>query len=437
MFFRFETALGVPIPYWDPTIDNEMPMPTESIVWSSKYFGSGRGIVMDGPFAGSETPTGPLIRDIGNDGMLFSKSNLQRLLRNRFNREISEPTYDQLGSLEGQHNMVHFWIGGHTNEFEMASYDPLFWNLHAYVDLVWEVFRNMQEQRGVNPHTDIINSMQWDQNPYRPAIGLRGLTLLDGYSSRYRTMVTHGVVPRCPDCGNSPDMFCVRPRWVCSSIPGGYRPTQPGPINPVRLASVFSRRRVGGFMRRRRGKRSLPTKKNQLQYWQSDYKMDISDYAFLSVKVIRTQHNGRFSNQVSTITPHGTQIVSPYCLQHQNNLHNNIIYVQADGLNYHGRYKDFKVSNRSSVITVGVQRPGPNMPTESLISAYDKCGRICRPYCLISSIPSPVYKQCSGAIRITLDEPLMFASFHDESEIYTYDNRQRNENLPLIFHCNF
>lgn len=408
-------------------------MPTESIVWSNKYFGTGRGIVMDGPFAGSETPTGPLMRDIGNDGMLFSKRNLQQILRRRFNREIFEPSYDQMASLEGQHNMVHFWIGGHTNEFEMASYDPLFWNLHAYVDLVWEVFRGLQRQKGVNPHTDIVNSVMWEQNPNRPANGLRGLTLLDGYSSRYRSMVTHGAMPRCPDCGNSPDMFCIRPRWVCSSVPGGNRRTQVGPTNPMRLASVFSRRPRGRFQRRRRGKRSLPLNRKQLESLEKKYKIDASGYAFISVKVIRKKQQRVIPNQVKN----ASQTVSPYCLEHQNNLHNNIIYVQADGLNYKGKYKDYSVVNDSSVVTIGVQKPTTKFVSESYISAYDRCGRVCLPNCLIKSTLSPVYKTCSGAIRITAEEPTMFVSFQYESEMHKLDTSQMDHILPMIFHCDF
>jgi hypothetical protein len=66
LYYRFETAVGIPVPYWDSTICFEMEDPVESEVWTEDYFGNGFGQVESGPFSGFSTPIGPLIRNIGS-----------------------------------------------------------------------------------------------------------------------------------------------------------------------------------------------------------------------------------------------------------------------------------------------------------------------------------------------------------------------------------
>jgi hypothetical protein len=37
LYYRFETAVGIPVPYWDSTICFEMEDPVESEVWTEDY----------------------------------------------------------------------------------------------------------------------------------------------------------------------------------------------------------------------------------------------------------------------------------------------------------------------------------------------------------------------------------------------------------------
>ena len=61
-----ETACGVPIPYWDSTVDHDMADPTMSILWSDMFYGNGDGDVMTGPYQSVRTILGtPLERNIG------------------------------------------------------------------------------------------------------------------------------------------------------------------------------------------------------------------------------------------------------------------------------------------------------------------------------------------------------------------------------------
>ncbi|CAG2228895.1 unnamed protein product [Mytilus edulis] len=417
-----ETALRVPIPYWDPTIDGAMDDPTQSVVWTNKYFGNGNGPVVVGPFRHYYTPTGPLSRDIGSDGLLFSKENIQRLFRFRFNRDIFEPASlgDQMSTLEGQHNMVHFWIGGHMNEFEYAAYDPVFWNYHAYVDYVWENFRRLQVRRGVNPEMDIVRSWQQDADSF--AVGLQGLRIREGYSGRIAGMVTYESMPKCPECGNSADMFCRRD--VCVATSGSYRRNR---ISFPRR--VFNRGSFRNLFRRLRGKRSLISQFNGVK----DTSIELTDLAFVPVKVIRNRKEDITNYTSLNTTIETTQVVSQECIRHPETLHNNIIYAESDGLNYKGKYKDSAYVNQSAIIYIGAQKP-TNDTSKVFITAYDRCGRICVPNCLVKDSQPPIYKTCTGAIRITSQNPVMYVSFPYDSEL----QQQANTAIPPIeFHCTF
>uniref|UniRef100_A0AC35FDD3 Tyrosinase copper-binding domain-containing protein n=1 Tax=Panagrolaimus sp. PS1159 TaxID=55785 RepID=A0AC35FDD3_9BILA len=52
---QFEVALqrevpGVALPYWDSTIDNGLPDPSDSVLWTDELMGNGNGYVKTGPF---------------------------------------------------------------------------------------------------------------------------------------------------------------------------------------------------------------------------------------------------------------------------------------------------------------------------------------------------------------------------------------------------
>jgi hypothetical protein len=434
--FRFETALGVPIPYWDTTIDNALDDPTQSILWTSKYFGNGRGVVTTGPFRHFQTPTGLLFRTIGDDGMLLSKHGIQRILGRRWNSEIFEPSLDQMSTLEGQHNQAHFWIGGHSNDFELAAYDPLFWTFHAYVDFVWEVFRGLQRRRGINPELDIVESFNWEQAPNRPAFGLRGLTIRDGYSRRMAGMVSYAPMPKCPECGNSPDMQCHRGRKVCVSATHSFRRAQHNRLSPLRLSSVFNRGNAQ-MSSRRRGKRSISLLQDTFINNLKTDNIDITNYVFLKIRVIRTEQIEKEMKYLLNTTNHITQIANQECLQHPKSIPKNTIYVQSNGLNYFGRYKDSVKLHGTPSLYIGIQKPNGNY-SEAYISAYDRCGRICVPNCLVrNSRQHPVYKTCTGAIRATMKSPLMFLSFESSSGGRLPATSLSDTAIPIIFHCNW
>ncbi|XP_052093197.1 tyrosinase-like protein 1 [Mytilus californianus] len=214
-----ESALGTPIPYWDSAIDYEMEIPVQSILWTSRYFGNGYGMVTTGPFANFETPLGRLFRNIGSDGSLFNRPGINMLLSKLRLQQISEPMADENASVEGQHNGVHNWVDGVMNNLESSPHDPVFFCHHAFVDYIWELFRKQQLTRGIDPATDTFEQPAnvTFQAITEVAVGLRGYYNNDGYSNKIADMVKYEPHPQCPICASSQDLYCDGRKRVCVS----------------------------------------------------------------------------------------------------------------------------------------------------------------------------------------------------------------------------
>ncbi|WAR12283.1 TYRO-like protein [Mya arenaria] len=225
----FENALrqkipSVTVPYWDSTLDQPMFNPTRSVIFTNSFLGNPFGMVRTGPFAGWTTLSGPLIRNSGQSGQLFSSAQIARILSNVRVAQITEPNAHLNTSLEFLHNQVHIWIDGQMGSLETASHDPIFWMHHAYVDYVWELFRRNQRRFGIDPTTDypafVNNSMHMAAFP----MGLANFRNIDGMSEVFTSSIyTYETSPSCsqrmPDCG-SPYLRCVRRgfRPLCVSL---------------------------------------------------------------------------------------------------------------------------------------------------------------------------------------------------------------------------
>lgn len=88
------------------------------------------------------------------------------------------------------------------------------------------------------------------------------------------------------------------------------------------------------------------------------------------------------------------------------------VFVQSTGFSYRGQYLDYAVfDNRlpvsKSIVYVAVKNPNLGV-TRSYITAFDSCGRACRPRCLIRGSNPPAYRPCSGVVNISSRLPLMY-----------------------------
>ncbi|KAL4234428.1 hypothetical protein ACF0H5_006075 [Mactra antiquata] len=225
----FENALrekvpGVTVPYWDSSLDEAMPNPRQSILFTEQFLGNGFGMVTSGPFARWSTLSGPLIRNIGQSGRLFNRHDIARIVSSIRLAQITEPNAAVNSSLEFLHNQVHLWIDGQMGTLETAAHDPIFWLHHSYVDYVWELFRQNQRRLGVNPTTDYPSFVNNTMHSAMYPMGLAGLRNRDGLSDRFTSMIyRYEPSPTCSvqfqDCG-SPYLVCVvrNFRPTCMSV---------------------------------------------------------------------------------------------------------------------------------------------------------------------------------------------------------------------------
>ena len=74
-------------------------------------------------------------REPGSSGVpLPTSAEVDALLRIRDFQSFSD-------TLEGLHDRVHMWVGGHMGQIPYAAFDPVFWAHHTMVDRLWRVWQ--------------------------------------------------------------------------------------------------------------------------------------------------------------------------------------------------------------------------------------------------------------------------------------------------------
>ncbi|VDP12493.1 unnamed protein product [Soboliphyme baturini] len=246
---QFEIALRsydpqVSIPYWDSTLDQPLPNPAHSVLFSELFLGNAEGSLVTGPFRRWSTAFGePVERHCGRSGSLFSIADVAYVLR--------QSTYDQLtfcvdpffetvrirgclfkGGCDGRsfqmHGAVHEWVGGHMAIIPMSPNDPVFLLLHSFIDSVWELFRQsrqtpQQRESSYPPDASSCSDMHGANGQMLPFL----LRNIDGLSNSYTDQFyvydsLPSCSPRTPTC-RSPYVFCDVRQYVCVSkvVPGG------------------------------------------------------------------------------------------------------------------------------------------------------------------------------------------------------------------------
>ena len=108
-----------------------------------------------GPF-GNWTQINPEMvyeRNVGF-GPLYTWDDIGQILRRRRNEQILRPTFEPGADFEGIHGGPHAHVGGSMSRLNSAARDPIFYMHHAFVDMLWQEFRNRQRRFGINPATD-------------------------------------------------------------------------------------------------------------------------------------------------------------------------------------------------------------------------------------------------------------------------------------------
>jgi hypothetical protein len=238
IIYRFETACGVPVPYWDSTVDANMKDPIKSVVWTPKFFGNGIGKVTVGPFAHFSTPAGFLFRKIGASGMLMEREVIYNIWSKRHLSQISTPTAKHNSNAEGQHNNVHAWVNGVMGNIAISSFDPVFFCHHSMIDYVWEIFRIQQQATGINPENDLAKTKAKGHHPGDKS-GIEGFYNRDGYSHRTGKSSIYRLWGQCSYCDDNKYVYCDYKRGVCVSKGVNKKPITIGQLKAAdHLAAV-------------------------------------------------------------------------------------------------------------------------------------------------------------------------------------------------------
>ncbi|XP_069112914.1 uncharacterized protein [Argopecten irradians] len=483
-----EQALGIAIPYWDCRLDFYMPRPTESIVWTDAFFGPGFGEVRSGPFANWVTPTGtPLIRNIGSAGSLINEDMVANVMSRVDINDVTEPSAGPF-TFERIHNAPHVWIDGQMASSETTAYDPVFFVLHAFIDYLWSLFRHRQRLAGINPATAYPDSPDPRQGPGAQMIPFN-YRCIYGYSEFLERRVIYARPPRCPFCGGYAQ--CLQGRCVSIAVPGIARgpgqeisrftggqgiagPVFASPASDAGTASIGTKfqtdfhdsrnNRAKRHVQEVRKQHDLIASKDNSQInipYQNTFELNgkssIDLWAFVPVKIIFERppqlrfksypiQNGNVSRTHDMFMPstdpdtnQRQQALYKYCQVSGSGASK--VYVQTDGIDYSGRYKDYAVVDErqaisSSMTYVGVKNPMDGT-AEFYMNAYDSCGRVCRPQCLSSK----GYKPCSGAFRVTSSFPMMYGLTYDDAIKRNWMNggvlstEMNSAEIPVVFIC--
>ncbi|XP_033755241.1 putative tyrosinase-like protein tyr-3 [Pecten maximus] len=402
----YENALrqvvpGVTIPYWASSLDQELDTAeqTQSVIWSDLFFGNGDGFVTSGPYANWQTQSGPLIRNIGLIGELFSNDRIERILNRTRTSEITFPSGAPENRIEDAHDGVHIWVGGgngQMNDFNVAAQDPIFFSHHAFVDYLWEEFRQRQVQNGIDPSLDYPAQFGSPQQAPQAPMRFGNLRNINGYSNLITTNIyQYEASPTCrrqrPTCG-SDYLRCDTNRAIPRCI-------------SLRTDEVAQGAR---FKRHTRKAKSQPACSGYQRAVQNKYmctnQSDIREWSYIPVDIVYRRPpefvqyqsypvfngQGMINSDIYSPTSYvglasSLQIGNPAKYSECTDPHNNAgkVFIESNGLNHYGSYSEFvMVDNRLAISKttgyIAVKSPDSGM-TEVHVSAHDSCGRVCRP----------------------------------------------------------
>uniref|UniRef100_A0A0K0FIL8 Tyrosinase_Cu-bd domain-containing protein n=1 Tax=Strongyloides venezuelensis TaxID=75913 RepID=A0A0K0FIL8_STRVS len=231
---QFENALQnidsrVTLPYWDSTLDHGLPEPSDSIIWSDKFFGNGNGYVRTGPFKDwttnvfmplSNVKIKKLYRYTGGKGneRLLSPDDVDWILKRD---HYSNLTFCHDRTFESMHGLSHVWVGGFMYVIRVSPNDPAFYLHHGFIDNIWERFRQLKQSRREREIQYAENTCGDLHLPYAQMKPF-SLTNIDGLSNDYTDYYyTYQNVKHCspsdPVCYDSPYYWCDKNEWRCKS----------------------------------------------------------------------------------------------------------------------------------------------------------------------------------------------------------------------------
>ncbi|KAH9507513.1 putative tyrosinase-like protein tyr-3, partial [Bulinus truncatus] len=467
----YEAALrrydpSVCLPYWDSTLDNQLPNPFLSSLWSPDFLGTPRGPVVDGPFANWRLPSGgQLIRNVAVDGDLMSTDQVDDILSRRsYDDIVSSTSTNPRYHIQYIHGAVHVYVGGTMTDLSTTAFDPAFYMHHAFIDYIFERFRNQLRSRGVNPDTYPRVSATGIFAPTAPS-GIAKTTNAEGFSQNMASKASYEPVPTC----SSASTTCGNRFLVCQLSTGLCIPT----TRSATRSSSRSRRAVQD---------TQPTDTCQVPEaptfdlpYQNDFcrkeGCDTSQFVMIPVKIVSVRPPNYRAYKSYPVTDNDVDddddIYSPDAYEdtarYISDCYGNLktysrckqasstgqIFIYSAGINYNGYYKesvivDQKLTVSMSIGFVAVRNPCnvEGKVTKALIRAHDSCGRMCQITCR-----NPVTDEeevCSGAVAVNEKKPLMYGETLNEAiksvvrfKPNTRIPKFRLDNTYFTFYCDY
>ena len=479
--FRYEEALleasGGQIqslPYIDFRLDSRLPNPTSSVLWTPDFLGTGNGVVNNGPFANWVVDGSTLVRNVGGTSQLVTDSETQQLFRITSVRQFGR-------DCEFLHNPPHVFIGGMMSELERASYDPVFFMYHCFIDYLWWRFQC--------PNSVCINSRfvypgTASDGLHAPEEFMINLSFngrvrnREGSEQRWLNFFTYENSPAectsaCSSLTRAGALDCTATTCISASTGGNGGGGNGGGGNggggnggggsDYYYYYDYGQQNTGRKKRSTEGNGSgatplkTPSTVNNgyfLGYpiqnlFRVDCVSDSTQWAYIPIKVI----NVRSKTEVYDSYPvrDGKVIVSQYNdifdqlpdiqkIDKQIHPGNQTHYqpcrtdesgafritVHSYGLNYYGVHEDYVImDNRSPLYSamayIAVRRPTKNKPSRVYLSSFDNCGRTCSAMCLVPGSKPPRYVSCSGAIEIDTKGPRGYGASYDDAVLMYYN----------------
>ncbi|KAJ8302440.1 hypothetical protein KUTeg_018836, partial [Tegillarca granosa] len=416
----FENALrqidpSVTVPYWDSRLDQALEDPTESIIFSDEFLGNGNGEVTSGPFRNWKTVTGPLIRNIGDNGELFNQTALNRVLSKCRLSDISQPSIQTEFDFDAIHGGIHRWVGGNLNDINASSTDPLFFLHHSMTDYVFELFQQGAKRQGIDTETDWPENYGEEQGqaPYAKMGFGENLLNIHGRSDYYtRSVYLYEASPTCSFW----DQSCNSPYLYCSLKTG-----QPRCVSKTRQ-DVFGRSQGQS------SSCSNPRPRGIQNNFYCDGTSDIRQWAYIPVEIIHYRPPGKKMQSSFPKLFRDTDIYSPRAYSNLQSLarsdnpamyntcergRQNVetIRIETTGINYDGTYVDLAIADSRLAISRSITYVGIKNPDRGMAEAYDYS----LPIRVDVDFRSGSFRQCSGAIRVTSNYPKLYGYSYGES----------------------